>query len=44
MAMNAEHKSNLAALYRYKWRLHMIKKFLSGTISPKQTKTQTFLT
>ena len=40
MAMSDEHRSKFAALHRQWWRLHMSEKFSSGTINPKQTKSE----
>ena len=37
MIMSAEHRSKFLALHRQWWRLHMSKKFSSGTKNPKQT-------
>ena len=37
MAMSAEHRSKIAALLPYWWRLYMSEQFSSGTINSKQT-------
>ena len=38
MAVSAQHRSKFAALHRQWWRLHMSKKFSSGTETLKKNK------
>ena len=38
MAMSAKQRSKFAALHRQLWRLHIIEKFSSGTITPPPNK------
>ena len=43
MAMSAEHRSKIAALYRKWWRLHMSKKILEWDEKSKQTNKKVYM-